>query len=137
MTQAHEPIAFPDVEDLLVTYLTQELADRNDTATVHVQIPTVRPARFVLVPRVGGVRRNLVVDSPTIGFECWDNTAAKAYALCRLVRAFVHALPGRTVDGATFYRVEEFGGPVNLPDSLSAQARYTFTASLSVRGTAI
>lgn len=135
--RAYEPIAFPDVEDLLVDYLTRELADRSDTATVHVDVPNPRPARFVLTPRVGGVRRNLVVDSPTIGFEAWAATKAQAYALCSLVRALVLALPGRQVGGVQFYKAEEIGGPVNLPDPVSEQARYVFTASLSLRGQAI
>lgn len=132
-----EAIAFPDVEDLLVIYLTEELAARGDTASVHVAAPDPRPTRFVLVPRVGGTRRNLVVDSASIAFECWADTPARASALCKLVRALVGALPGLTVEGVPFYLVEEFGGPVNLPDPESHQSRYTFTASVSCRGTAL
>lgn len=133
-----EAIAFPDVEDLLVTYLGSELAARGDSATVHVAVPDPRPDRFVLVPRVGGARRNLVVDSPTIGFECWAATPGQAYSLCRLTRALVHALPGKTIDTVAFYAVDEFAGPANLPDGgLSGQARYIFTAAVSCRGIAI
>lgn len=137
MSRAYEPIAFPDTEALLVTYLGAELAARGDSATVHTQIPTTRPARFVVVPRVGGPRRNLVVDSPTIAVESWANTAESAYGLCRIVRALLGALPGRVVDGVPFYRIDEFSGPVNLPDPESYQARYTLTVSLSLRGIAL
>lgn len=133
-----EVIAFPDVEDLLVTYLGSALPARGDAATVHVTVPDPRPERFVLVPRVGGAKRNLVVDSPTIGLECWAATPGQAYDLCRLTRALVHALPGQTIGGVAFYNVEEFAGPANLPDGgLSGQSRYILTVAVSCRGTAI
>lgn len=129
-----EVILFPDVEAALVTYLTAALGARGDSATVHVSVPKVRPARFVLVPRLGGPRAGLVVDAATIGFECWAATKSQAAALARLVRGLVNALPGQTTAGVTFYRVSEFAGPANLPDPLSDQARYTFTASVRCRG---
>lgn len=137
MTRAYEPIAFPDAEDLLVQYLGAELAARGESAMVHTQIPISRPDRFVVLPRVGGARRNLVVDSPTIAVECWGNTAESAYGLCRMVRALLGGLVGRIVNGVQFYRVDELGGPVNLPDPVSHQSRYTMTVSLSLRGIAL
>lgn len=138
MTSSARPqvIVFPDVEDLLVTYLSAELAARGDTATVHVTVPNPRPDRFVLVPRVGGPKRSLVVDEPTIGIECWAATPAQALGLCELVRGLVHALPGRTVAGVAFYRTGEFAGPGNLPDPESNQARYVLTVWVRVRGAA-
>lgn len=131
-----EVIVFPDVEDLLVTYLSTELAARGDTATVHTVVPADRPDRFVLVPRVGGTRANLVVDNATIGIEAWASTDQQAHDLCQLVRGLVHALPGRVVDGVTFYRTGEFAGPTNLPDPVSRQSRCIFTPTVSCRGTA-
>ena len=132
-----EAIAFPDVEALLVTYLTAALAARGDTATVHVSVPTERPARFVLVPRVGGPRRNAFVDAATIAVECWAGTPGQAHDLCRLVRALLSAAAGTVVGGVPVYRVDEAAGPANLPDPLSQQARYILTVSVAVRGAAI
>lgn len=132
-----EAIQFPDVEAALVTYLTAALAARGDTASVHVRIPKQRPARFVLVPRLGGTKANLVADEPTIGFECWANTDLQASNLARLTRALVHALRGQTTAGVTFYRVTEFAGPANLPDPTSNQSRYVFTVAVQVRGSAL
>lgn len=133
-----EVIVFPDVEDLLVAYLSAELPAHGDAATAHVTVPDPRPDRFVLVPRVGGVKRNLVVDSPTVGVECWAATPKQAHDLCQLVRGLLHALPDKTVAGVAFYRMEEFAGPANLPDGgLSGQARYILTVAVSCRGTAI
>lgn len=130
-------IGFPDVEDLLVRYLSEQLPLYNDTATAHTQIPNPRPDRFVVVPRVGGPLRNLVVDEPTIGVECWAVTPVLAFSLARLVRALLGALPGQTVAGVPFYTYAEFTGPTNLPDPESGQARYILTAALTVRGGAL
>jgi len=132
-----EVIAFPDVEDLLVVYLTEKLPAYGETATAHTEIPNPRRDRFVVVPRVGGPVRNLVVDEPTIGVECWAGTPVQAFALARLVRGLLRALPGQTVGGVPFYSYNEFTGPTNLPDPETTQARYVLTAALTVRGAAL
>lgn len=137
MTRAVEVITFPDTEDLLVTYLATELPAHGDTATAHVQVPNPRPARFVLVPRVGGPARSFVVDEPTIGVECWASRPAQALALASLVRGLLQALPGQTVAGVPFYSYGEFTGPTNLPDPESTQARYILTVTFTVRGQAL
>lgn len=132
-----ETIVFPDVEALLVDHLTERLAALGDAATVHVTVPNPRPSRFVLVPRVGGPARNLVVDSATIATECWAATPGQAHDLCQLVRGLIHATAGRTIGGITVYAVGEVAGPANFPDPLSSQPRYIFTASVQCRGAAI
>lgn len=133
-----EVIVFPDAEALLVDYLTAELAAHGE-ADVHVAVtmPNPRPNRCVLVPRLGGARRNLVVDAATIGAECWGTSETDAQGLAQLVRGLLAALPGRVLDGTPVYRVEELGGPVNLPDPVSGQARYTLTVAVHVRGRAL
>lgn len=132
-----QPILFPDVEALLVTYLTEALTARGDSATVHTKVPTTRPSRFVLVPRRGGVQRDVVIDDATIAVECWADTDGDAAQLTQLVRALLMALPARGVNGTAFYRYREFAGPQNFPDGTSAQSRYTFTCQISCRGIAI
>lgn len=131
-----EVIIFPDVEDLLVTYLTAQFPVHGETGTVHVTVPNPRPERFVIVPRIGGPKASLVVDVPTVAVECWATTPADAYGLCQLVRGLIHALPGRVVDGVPFGPVSEFAGPGNLPDPESTQARYVLTVSIRTRGIA-
>lgn len=132
-----QPVAFPDVEALVVDYLTDQYALRGETATAHTQVPNPRPSRFVLVPRVGGPARNIVVDQPTLGIECWAPTAGAAYELCRLTRALIGALAGQSIEGVMFYAVGEFAGPTQLPDPDSNQARYIYTPTLTCRGTTI
>lgn len=131
-----EAIMFPDVEEVVRAYLATELAARSDTASVHIDVPTTRPKRFVRVIRTGG-QRTLVVDNATLAIECWADDSSAAERLAALVRALVHAMRGTTISGATVYDVAEFGGPANLPDPTSDQARYTMTESVGVRGVAI
>ncbi|MGV9364523.1 hypothetical protein [Amycolatopsis sp. NPDC003731] len=132
-----QPILFPDAEDLLVDYLTAEFAERAITATAHTKVPNPRPTKFVLVPRVGGVRRNIVVDAPTIGFEVWADRDKAASDLAQITRALVNGMAGRRIGGVQCYRVEELAGPTNFPDGVSAQSRYVFTTTLSFRGTVL
>lgn len=130
---AYPPILFPDEENALVVFLTGKLG----SATVHVKVPNPRPAKFVLVPRLGGTSRDVVVDTGNIGFECWATTDAEAKALAQLTRAHVNSLPGRIVAGVTFVKVEEFTGPQRLPDGVSNQSRYIFTSAVSFKGAAL
>jgi hypothetical protein len=133
-----EVIVFPDTEALLVDHLKAELGARGRAdVVVAVTMPAHRPTRCVLVPRVGGARRGLVVDAATIGVECWGASETDAHDLAQLVRGLLAALPGRLLDGTPVYRVEELGGPTNLPDPVSGQARYTLTAAVHVRGRAL
>lgn len=132
-----EVIVFPDVEQVAVDYLDAELSARGDTASVHTAIPSPRPDRFVRVLRVGGPRRNLVIDEATIVFESWAARAKPSHDLAQLVRALVFAMTGQTIGGVDVKAVGEVGGLANLPDPVSDQARYTFTASVQCRGTAI
>jgi hypothetical protein len=131
---AEQPVLFPDTEELLVEYLTDEFTARGVSASVHTRVPKTRPNAFVLTPRVGGTRRNLVVDTATIGFECWGLTDKSACDLGRTTRALVFGLRGRVISGAQCYRVDELAGLTNFPDGVSAQSRYIFTASVAFRG---
>lgn len=132
-----EVIVFPDVEAALVTYLTAELANHGRACPVSTQVPNPRPAEFVTIPRKGGTRQTLVSDAATIAVECYAATGALASTLAALVRGLIAALPGTVSGGVTFYRVGEFAGPAMLPDPVSEQSRYVYTASVHFRGTAI
>lgn len=129
-------IVFPDAEQISIDYLRAELDARLNDTHVGNRIPDPRPAALVQCRRLGGPRRNLVADNPQIGVECWADTEAEAHDLAQLCRGLLLAMPGHTVDGVAVYRVDEFAGPVNLPDPLSTQPRYTFTVQISLRGAA-
>lgn len=127
--------AFPDVEALVVPYLSGRLTARDRAARVATKVPNPRPVRLVKVTRTGGPRRNLVTDAPTVMFECWDVDDVAAADLARIARAEVMALADDAVPGVAFR--SEVGGLANWPDPDSENARYVFTVELLVRGSVL
>lgn len=95
--------------------------------------PNPRPAEFVKVIGVGGVRRDLVTDVPTLAVEAWASSRSRASALAQEVRAIVHSLAGATFAGYSIQDVAEYAGPGDLPDPLSDQSRYSATYAVSIR----
>lgn len=104
-------------------------------STLHIgnRIPSPRPAEFGNIVLVGGQRRDLVTDVPTLAVEAWAATRTRASALAQELRAILHALEGRTFAGLTVADVSEFAAPGDLPDVLSDQQRYTATYAIGVR----
>lgn len=133
---SYPAIVFPDAEQIAIDHLLAQLALRANSTPVTNKVPDQRPTKFATCRRLGGPRRNLVADNAQIGVECWAATDPEAHDLAQLCRALLLAMAGRTIDGHAVYQVEEFAGPVNLPDPESAQSRYTFTVQISVRGAA-
>jgi hypothetical protein len=124
-----EAIVFPDSVELVCDELRTRLA------TVHVgsQVPTTRPATFVRVTRVGGVRRNLVTDEATLTVEAWAASEQAAHDLAQLCRAYVYAMPGQS----DVRRVTEISGPAFLPDPESEQHRFSMTVAVAAVGAAV
>lgn len=127
-------VVFPDVVDLLIGHLRDELPMFGGPAAVHHEVPAERPDRWVRVLRTGGVRQTLVTEAAQITLEGWADDSADAHDACQLARAVVFAATGTTIDGVPFYSVEEIGGPADLPDPDSRQQRHTCTLLVHVRG---
>src|SRR5690625_6722066 len=70
----------------------------------------------------------------TISCDSWAIRPKQAHDLAQMVRGVINALPGKALDGYPIYRVTEFTGPGNLPDTQSQHARYTQAVSILVRG---
>lgn len=126
---SQELIVFPDTVALVVDFLADEVG-----CHVGNTVPTDRPTQFVVVRRVGGVLRNFVADSATLTVECWADLAENAHDLAQWCRGLLHTMPGQQFDGVTVYKIDELAGPADLPDPLSDQPRYSFTVSVTVRG---
>ena len=122
-------VLFPDATYVVVSHLADTLA-----VPVYSKVPTVRPATFVVVRRVGGVRRNEVTDEPMVTVECWASKDADAADLAALARAYVDGMAGETIEGTAVYRVTDIAGPAYLPDPESDMPRYTFTFQAAMRG---
>jgi hypothetical protein len=128
------PVLFPDSTSVAVGWLRQWFTDRAETAPVGQRVPSPRPDRFVTIARTGGVRSNVVTDKPLLTVEAWGSSDEQAHDLAQLARTGLHAMRGRSVAGVAVYRINEAGGPVNLPDPVSQQSRYTFTLEVAMRG---
>lgn len=124
-----ETIVFPDAVALVCDHLRTRLSP----TPVVARVPATRPAAFIRIQRVGGVRRSLVADEATLTVESWAATEQAAHDLSQLARAHIHAMPG----GGDVYRVTEFSGPALLPDPLSDQPRYSLTVAVVTVGAAV
>lgn len=133
-----ELLIAPDVVDLVIAWLKAELPNVPDQAVVpiHRAIPNPRPSMFVTVRLLGGGGRDAalpIVDRVSVAVEAWAVKVVDAHDLAQNARGVVHMAQGAVLGGLQVYRVTEAGGPVELPDLLSAQARVTFTVELLVR----
>jgi hypothetical protein len=123
-------IVFADATDITI-----QLLDAGLVEPVLPRVPNPRPTTFYTVRRVGGPRRNIVTDSPTITVESWAGSDEDAADMAQLARAVLHDALGTVIAGVLVCKVDEFSGPVNLPDPLSDQPRYTQTFSVALRAT--
>ena len=123
-------IVFPDAVLVTILYLREVLPG----AAVYSRVPDPRPAEFIRIQRLGGLRRSLILDRPRIDVECWSDSEEGAEELCARVRAYVLAMAGKRGE-TTVYDVAEVSGPMWLPDSESGQPRYSFAVEFSTRGT--
>jgi metal-dependent amidase/aminoacylase/carboxypeptidase family protein len=133
-----ELVTFPHIEKALVSYLAAQLTARSLPAWVSTQIPADRPVRLVRVSRIGGTRRNVVLDNPTVLLECWDATELAAYVLADKVRGIVEAACREATEITAGVRIgdySEFSGPVNFPDPATRNPRVQITISITAAGT--
>lgn len=131
MTQRVQAV---DIEGDLIGWLPGALAAEGWTpVTVSDQLGA---ANCVAVYRVGGVMAHLVLDQPTIQFDCKGATNTRSAQLALLVRSLVFALRGYTVNGHAVNDVQEVGGLTldQIPDS---PTRYAFSVSMNVSATII
>jgi len=132
-------IAAPDAELVVVEYLRSRLAARAEAYTQQVKVgtsmpPVAAPGRYLLVRRVGGSMASLVVDEPHVDVLAWHDDDVNRVKLAGLARALLLAAVGQTPLGVAVYRVEEFAGPVNLPDPLNELRTVTlFTVAMRLR----
>jgi hypothetical protein len=122
-----QTLAFPDIEDLLCSYLAAVLGVPAGTRA------SSAPS-FIRVLRTGGPAPTRVTDSPQVTVEAWHKLESSAVALLGRARRALADLPGTELSGYRIKSVDEFGGPVNLPDPSSELTRYTFTAVVTIRG---
>jgi hypothetical protein len=133
-----EVIEFPDVEGMLLTYLnTAYAADATfPSVRASVNVPKNRPDEFTRLYSVGGSTPLPVLQRVTVVIDCYALKSVRASALMRRTLAYFLAI--EQIAGVQFYDPQIFAGPANLPDpNVATQSRYTATASIGARGTAL
>lgn len=122
-----QTLTFPDIEDLLCTFLTGALG-------VPVGTRASSASSFVRVLRTGGPPATRVSDSPQVTVEAYHSRESGAVQLLERARRAITDLPGLELSGFRVKSVDIIGGPVNLPDPSTSLFRYTFTAVVQIRG---
>lgn len=128
---AGETVVHPDVVAAVIEYLDSELPG---TVTVRKDVPNPRPGRLVTVRRTGGPQATRVSDLPQLTIDVRDVSDEAAHDLAMTVRALVGAMAtGANRGGVIVYRVNEFAGPVDLPDPDDERPRYRWTVQMHTR----
>lgn len=125
------PAVLAPVEQALVAYL-KTVVDQG--TRVSTDVPSPRPASFVVLSRAGGPRVNLVQSRPTILVECWGSHSDSGAV------ADVDPWPLTKKTWEALARIDEVENlplglqvmdagitePVNYPDEATSSPRYTF-----------
>lgn len=128
---------FPDSVRLTAKWVNEGFIDSGRVERAHVTVPKVRPARWVKLSRMGGVRMpNGVYDKAIVAVEAWAPTDGEASDLCQWARARIEDLSYRKVDGFQCARVDELAGPQAFPDRDTQIPRYLYTTQVPFRGKA-
>lgn len=128
------PVTFPDAAAAVIAHFNT--VSSLTGVPIHQVEPNPLPPTFVLVKRIGGHARNLVIDDAYLTIETWAPTEYEAHDLGQITRAEIHAAVGHYMGTQFLYRVDEIGGLAMSPDPDTATPRYTWTVSVSLRGTA-
>lgn len=88
---------------------------------------------MVRVSRVGGGRKNIVMDEPRMLFEVWHHDDYEAAQLAQRIAARVEVGDGTVIAPHAKVTRAQVIGPVALPDPQSSLKRYQVTATCLVR----
>lgn len=123
-----EALLADDIEAALISNLGPVI-----NVPVSTRVPHDRPDEFVRLQRLGGTRRDLILDEPMIGFWCWAPTTVRASLLARTTEARVFALEGLALGGTFVYRVQAIAGTQVTADPDSDTPLGIFTVQLTTR----
>lgn len=98
------------------------------------KVPRTLPDRFIKVNRLGGELLNPFTESVNIFIEVWDKEKVDAEAVAQRCRALVFGLKGYKLNGHKIHNVEGDGGISDEPDPPTATPRFTFAATLVIKG---
>lgn len=121
---------FPDSIQAIVDYLTPLY----DWLPVGIRNPPEGSA-YIKVRRVGGVQTTRISEAASFAIECYGGSDTEASNIAQSVRHDVKAMQGTQLGDVLVYKVEELGGPSELPDPLAPNlTRYSFIVAVTLRG---
>lgn len=88
---------------------------------------------MVRVSRVGGGRKNIVMDEPRMLFEVWHHDDYEAAQAAQRIATRIEVPDGTEIAPHVKVTRVNVTGPVQLPDPYSALKRYQVTATCLVR----
>lgn len=123
-----------DIEDAL----RLDLAEHTDALVCAPPAPNDLQPNTVCVTRLGGGEQTAVSHEHDVSIDCWADTAADAMDLANDIQAIVASLPLRTFTSGRHYTTASAILPYLNPDpQRPLLPRYTFTATVGIRGTII
>ena len=130
-----EPVVFPDVEALVVGYLTQRPELQGVPIGIHLPDGSDGTQAAAVVHRTGGTFAEYhLLDAPLVEIETYGPDKAMAHELARRVRALLSGMASAAHEGALVSGVSEQDGPSWRPDPARPQViRYVQTMRLLVR----
>lgn len=125
-------IASPDVALWFTGWLRAQLAARPEPVAANVfvsdETPNPRRDRMVIIRRDGGIRRDYVVEDPSIGVNVWAKTKKDCSDVAHLVQALMVSAEAE----GPIVTVRSVFGPSTIPDE-SGQPRRYMTFDVTVR----
>ncbi|MGP9782529.1 hypothetical protein ACT3UQ_08725 [Glutamicibacter sp. AOP12-B1-11] len=113
-----------NVEVLLVDFLNQSPRLQAESLEASLDVPNVRPKRFITVERTGGPE-NWITGTPTLAVQIWATHRYEAGDLAQIVAEVART----AVSLPTVARVI-VSSVYNFPDPDSKQARYQIVVEL-------
>jgi hypothetical protein len=120
-------VEFDDVTLLATGYLRPLM----DGVHVGSRVPEARPAEMVLLRRLGGPRRNPIVDDARIDVQVWAPSDDRAVEITKRARYHLATICQHVPQVRAY---GEESGPALIPDPPSDVPRALMTVVLSVRG---
>ena len=122
----------PDIEAVLIAYLSAELGDAGLHVPVSTHVPDDRPGLFVRVQQTGGTTTDHVIVQAEFAIQCWAPDDVEASRLARTAEDLLLGMHGDQY-GAWVRGVVSMGGIAYFPDPDSRQPRYQFAVQVNVR----
>ena len=113
-----------------MTGAMREYLETKFNVPTFVQLPAIRPPKFLFIDRTGGGHRRLASDYPFFTIEAWATTKKEAYDLVTAVRYHVVRELPPLIGGIRIIKHAESAPPVYTPTTAAGSFRYPVTIAI-------